>query len=318
MDVQALSLLVDIMDAGNLSRAAVKLGMSRANVSKRLNHFERTLGAELLRRSTRQIEPTELGKQLYAHGKNIRHELMAAKESLANQDCSLRGTVRISVPSGYGQHTMAQWFIAFMQAHPGITLDVIFDNAIEDLVKGAVDVSIRVMNDVPSHLVTYHLGDVEYVACASPAWLQVHGDVQTLADLKQKPLITSEMTAEKLRLAAHTQAERQQLHIRPRLMSANFFFLRDAILQGMGAGLVPQYMVADEMASGQLLKLSLPQQDLAFLRANLYLLHLPARFQTKAHTLLMAFLRSKMAQAASFSAGAAPGLAIPAVQPGAG
>lgn len=315
MDLHALSLLVDIMDAGNLSRAAVKLGMSRANVSKRLNHFERTLGAELLKRSTRQIEPTELGKQLYAHGKNIRHELMAAQESLQNQGCSLHGTVRISVPSGYGQHTMAQWFIEFMQRHPGITLDVIFDNEIEDLVKGAVDFSIRVMNDVPSHLVTYHLGDVEYVACASPGWLRVYGDVQTLTELKQKPLITSEMTAEKLRLAAQTHAVKQQLQIRPRLMSANFFFLRDAILQGMGAGLVPQYMVADEMASGQLVKLSLPQQDLAFLRANLYLLHLPSRFQSKAQAALMAFLRDKVAQEVSPPMVAVPALSTPAALP---
>ncbi len=61
MDVNALGLLVEIIDAGNLSRAAARLGMSRANVSHRLAQFERDLGQQLLRRTTRQIEPTELG-----------------------------------------------------------------------------------------------------------------------------------------------------------------------------------------------------------------------------------------------------------------
>ncbi|WP_284334797.1 LysR family transcriptional regulator [Comamonas sp. NoAH] len=296
MDVNALSLLVDIVDAGNLSRAAAKLGMTRANVSKRLNQFERSLGAELLKRSTRHLEPTELGRQLYAHGKNIRHEVMAAQESLENQGCGLRGTVRFSVPSGYGQHAMAPWFIEFMELYPGITLDVIFDNDIEDLMQGAVNFAVRVMNEVPNHLVSQHCGVVDYVACAAPQWVQQHGDVHTLSALKHRPLITSGMTAEKLRFAAQTEADKRHIHVQPRLMSANFFFLRDAILQGMGAGLVPQYMVDAEIASGQLVRLSLPLQDLAFLRADIYLLFVPARYQTQAQILLMEFLRDKVSQ----------------------
>lgn len=295
MDLNALALLVDIIDSGNLSRAAQKLGMSRANVSKRLNHFEKSLGAELLKRSTRQLEPTALGRQLYAHGKKIRHELMAAEESLQHLGRSLGGTVRLSVPSGYGQHTMAAWLMEFMRRYPEVTLEVIFDNAIEDLVKGAVDFAIRVMGDAPSHLVTHNLGTVEYAACAAPQLVADYGPVQTLASLKQLPLITSELTGEKLKLAG------QSADIRPRLMSANFFFLRDAILQGLGAGLVPDYMVADEIASGHLLRLSVPQRDLAFLRSNLYLLHMPSRYQTKAQQTLMAFLLDK-AQAPAVAA----------------
>jgi len=62
MDLNALALLVDIIDSGNLSRAAQKLGMSRANVSKRLNHFEKSLGAELLKRSPTAHREAETAK----------------------------------------------------------------------------------------------------------------------------------------------------------------------------------------------------------------------------------------------------------------
>ena len=296
MDLHALSLLVDIIEAGNLSRAAHKLGMSRANVSKRLNQFEKQLGAEMLRRTTRQLEPTELGWQLYEHARNIRHELMAANESLENLGRSLSGTVRLNVPSGYGQHMMSQWFMEFMRLHPRITLDVIFDNSLEDLVKGTVDFSIRVLGDVPSNVVAQRLGAVEYVACAAPALVEVMGKPESLAALKKLPLITSRLTEQKMRLAGHTQPAGQHQPVRPRLMSANFFFLRDAILQGLGVGVVPNYMVAQEIAQGTLVQLPLPAEELAFLSAHMYLLYMPSRYQTKAQATLIAFLRDKSAQ----------------------
>ncbi len=295
MDLGALSLLVDIIDAGNLSRAAAQLGMSRANVSKRLNHFERQLGAELLRRSTRQLEPTELGRQLYEHGRAIRHELIAAQESVQSLGKQLGGTVRLSVPSGFGQHTMSAWFVEFMRLYPAITLNVIFDNDIEDLVKGAVDFSVRVMGEAPSNAISHSLGDVEYVACTTPQLARELGMPQTLDQFKDLPLITSELTGQKLLVAGRAGTAGAQSQIRPRLMSANFFFLRDTILQGLGVGLVPRYMVDRELAAGTLLQLPLPPGDLAFLRTTMYLLYMPARYQTRAVSTLIAFLRDKAA-----------------------
>src|SRR6476620_5795877 len=102
MDLQSLTLLVEILDAGNLSEAARRLKMSRANVSSHLNAFERSVGVQLVRRTTRRIEPTEIGLQLYEHGRKIRDELDAARESVAALGQTLQGRVRLSVPSGYG------------------------------------------------------------------------------------------------------------------------------------------------------------------------------------------------------------------------
>lgn len=82
MDLNALTLLVEILDAGNLSKAAQRLKMSRANVSYRLNQLERSIGQQLVRRTTRRIEPTEIGLRLYEHGRRIRNELLAAQESV--------------------------------------------------------------------------------------------------------------------------------------------------------------------------------------------------------------------------------------------
>ncbi|MNN87895.1 LysR substrate binding domain protein [compost metagenome] len=79
-------------------------------------------------------------------------------------------------------------------------------------------------------------------------------------------------------------------------MSANFFFLRDAILQGLGVGLVPHYMVDQDLATGALLRLPLPAEDLSFLRTTMYLLYMPARYQTRAVVTLIAFLQDRAAR----------------------
>ncbi len=299
MNLTSLSLLVDIIEAGNLSKAALRLGMSRANVSHRLNQFERELDQQLLRRTTRQIEPTELGWKLYEHGRAIRLELLAAAESVGSLGQSLQGTVRLSVPSGYGQLAMSAWLTEFMQLHPGVTLEVVFDNDIEDLLEGAVDFAMRVMTEPPAHLVARPMGPVHYVACAAPALVQAHGLLRSLADLREVPLITSNLTGQKLRLAGHQEGGGAELRIRPRLMSANFYFLRDAILQGLGVGVVPDYMVREPLQRGDLVRLPFEPGSLAFLSTNKYLLYMPTRYQTKAIATLIDFLLRKAAEQAT-------------------
>ncbi|MCT9812508.1 LysR family transcriptional regulator [Acidovorax sp. Be4] len=293
MNLANLSLLVDIIEAGNLSKAAVRLGVSRANVSQRLNQFERELDQQLLRRTTRQIEPTELGWKLYEHGRAIRQELLAATESVSSLGQSLQGTVRLSVPSGYGQLTMSSWLTEFMQRYSGVTLEVVFDNDIEDLLEGKVDFAMRVMTEPPPHLVARNMGPVHYVACAAPALAQAGGMPSSLAQLHRVPLITSNLTGQKLRLAGHHVGSSAQLRIEPRLMSANFYFLRDAVLQGLGVGIVPDYMVREPLQRGELVRLPFEPGSLDFLSTNKYLLYMPTRYQTKAIATLIDFLLGK-------------------------
>lgn len=84
-------MLVEILDAGNLSEAARRLKMSRANVSYHLNQFERAVGQQLVRRTTRRIEPTEIGLRLYEHDRQIRNELEAARETVTTLGQTLQG-----------------------------------------------------------------------------------------------------------------------------------------------------------------------------------------------------------------------------------
>ena len=95
MDSQSLTLLVEIIDSGNLSQAARKLKMTRANVSYHLTQLEKAAGVQLVKRTTRRVEPTEIGLRLYEHGRNIHNEMLAAREAITTLGQSLQGRVGI-------------------------------------------------------------------------------------------------------------------------------------------------------------------------------------------------------------------------------
>ena len=295
MDLHALTLLVDILDAGSLSEAARRLKTSRANVSYHLNQFERNLGQQLVRRSTRRIAPTEVGLQLYEHGRKIRDELAAARDTVSTLGQTLQGRVRLSIPSGYGQLVMAPWLIDFKRTHPGIVLDVVFENRVVDLMRDEVDIAVRVMSEPPDQLVARDMGPVRYVACASRAYAEAHGMPTQLEDLCTVPLITSAVVGRQLRLAAYLHGERHEVPLSPTLTSENFHFLRQAIEAGVGVGLVPDYVVQSLIDSGEVLT-ALDDWKLSIFGTRMVMLYMRNRHPTRAASTFVDFILARARQ----------------------
>ena len=298
MDLHTLTLLVEIIDSGNLSQAARKLKMTRANVSYHLAQLEKSAGVQLIKRTTRRVEPTEVGLRLYEHGRNIHNEILAARETITSLGQDLQGRVGISVPSGYGQIVMSQWLIEFKRLYPRIVLDVLFENRVDNL-RDEVDIAIRVMQEPPLSVIARSLGDVRYVACASAAYAQQYSLPQTLMELRASPLITAGVMGRQLRLSAYQEGmERQEVMLEPTLSSEHFPFLREGILAGLGVGLVPDYVVQDKIASSEVLT-TLTEYRLSIFGTHMYLLYLPNRHQTRAVRTCIDFLLAKARGTAS-------------------
>ncbi len=292
MDVNALLLLVDIVDAGNLSQAARKRKMSRANISYHLNQLEQSVGLQLVRRTTRRIDPTEAGLKLYEHGRLIRDELLAAQESMTRLGEGLHGAVRVAVPTGFGQLVMSHWLIEFKRLYPSITLELVFDNRIDDLLRDEVDVAVRVLSEPPPALVARELAHMRHIVCASADYAAQHAMPQVLAELPSVPLITSTVVGRGLRVSAYRGDDRQELALQPTLASENFQFLLEAIQAGLGVGLVPDYVVAQDVAAGRIVT-ALDDWRLSIFGTRLFLLRMPDRYQTLAARTLIDFVVDK-------------------------
>ena len=219
MDTKSLTLLVEILDAGNLSEAARRLKMTRANVSYHLSQLERSVGMQLVRRSTRRVEATEIGLKLYQHGRSIQDELVAARESVQSLGKTPQGKVRLSVPSGYGQFVMTPWLLEFKRDYPDIVLDVLFENSVDDLLRDEVDIAVRIMSEPPQNLVARELGQVRYVACASRAYAEARGCPRCRGP-GAPPVISAAVIGRPLRLSAYGGQPRQHVVLEPTVLCA--------------------------------------------------------------------------------------------------
>ncbi len=301
LDLAGLTLLVDILDAGNLSQAAQRLKTSRANISYHLNQLERAAGVQLVRRTTRRVEATEIGQRLYEHAKVIRNEMLAARETIATLGQGLQGRVGLAVPSGYGQMVMNDWLLDFKRNYPAIVLDVLFENRVDDLIRDDVDVAVRILHEPPPNVVARDMGRVRYLVCATQRWVAQHSAPHTPQALRSVPLITASVPGRHVRLHAWqgerhrneiSPSEQHEVMLEPSLISEHFPFLRQAILADLGVGLVPDYVVAAEMASGEVLHL-LPDWQLSIFGQRIAMCWLPGRHQTRAVRTCIDFLLAK-------------------------
>lgn len=294
MDLNALKLFVEIVDAGNLSAAARRLNTTRSNVSHRLKVFEQEIGVQLLRRSTRRMEPTQVGHALYEHGSRIVREMSAADAAVATLGKSLQGHVRISVPTGLGQLYLGSLLLRFAQEYPDITLEVLFSNRVVDLMASEVDIALRITSDPPGQYVARELARIDWVLCAAPSCLQRKGRPRTPDDLAAHDMISTPVRrGRSLEVKLQRGGQQWETAILPRIQSENFLFLKEAVLSGLGLGVLPYYVVHQEIGSRKLIEV-LPAYSVDVWGDCLYLITAPDRHPTLAARSVVDFLKTEV------------------------
>jgi DNA-binding transcriptional LysR family regulator len=223
----------------------------------------------------------------------IQGELLAARESVTALGQGLQGRVRLSVPSGYGQLVMADWLIDFKRQYPGIVLDVVFENRIEDLLRDEVDIAIRVVPEPPQNLVARELGPVRYVACASSDYAKKNPLPVQLDELQGAPVVTAAVIGRQLRVSAYQGETRREVILEPTLISENFLFLRQAILAGLGIGLVPDYVVQEDVRKGDVVT-TLDDWRLSIFGTQMFMLYMPNRQHTRAIRTFIDFILERV------------------------
>src|SRR5690554_2122277 len=300
IDLNALRLFVTIVDAGNQSAAARQLKMTRSNVSHRLKELEESLGVQLLRRTTHQMELTEVGLGIYQHGVKIMQEMAAAQALVSTAGQAYQGHVRLSVSAGLGLTVLSKLLIDFKRAHPAVTLDVIFTNQVSNLVAQHIDIALRVMSRPPENVNATALASVEWVACCHPDYLALtKHPLDTLEDLKHHDIICSAAVGQPLKLRGRYHGGTRHVELQPAVRSENFVLLKHALLGALGVGFMPLYMVRKELEVGTLVRV-LNYYSLSLFGSRIYMLTTADRFQTLATQALVSFLKSGLTDEALY------------------
>jgi len=294
MNLALVRTLVDIIDAGNLSEAARRRGVTRSQISKELKELERQANAMLIHRTTRHVAPTEAGRILYDHGCRMLAEIRTAQDVIQGLDAGIRGHVRISIPTGLGTSHLGDALIAFQQQHAEVTLRVLYSNRVENPVMDEVDIAIRIIRDIPASEFATEISEIPWKLYAAPSYLANREPIQAPRDLKNCDFLFSPGPTNSpiLRLQSGRQVE--QMTMKARLRSEHMPFLHKAMLAGLGIALLPYYVASSDVQKGDAIVL-LPDWKLIGVQGRLFIHTAQDRHAPRAVRAFAEYLREALA-----------------------
>lgn len=250
MKLDGVTAFVAVAEAGSISEAARRLGLSKSVVSDRLAELERGLGARLVQRTTRKLSLTEDGAAFLERARRITHDVVEAAAEIATRRGELVGPLRISGPVSFGNLHLGPALYPFLAAHPQIELTLDLDDRFVDVAADGYDAVIRHGPIRDSWLVAVRLAPSRRRLVASPAYLAAHGRPRSLGDLQAHRAVLYANRGADWRFTTPDGA----VVVRPRagLRVNNGLVMRDAALAGLGLTLLPSFMIWRELAAGAL------------------------------------------------------------------
>ncbi|MBW3762226.1 LysR family transcriptional regulator [Aeromonas jandaei] len=252
MDLNAALILVRIVDKGSFTAAAQELGMTKAMVSRRIAELEQRLGGRLLYRSTRQLTLTEEGEKYYRHCSKAVEALTEAELMLSASQQEVTGTLKMAVPIETGQLVVGRLVAKFLQAYPGLQVELELTNRVVDPISEGLDAVVRIGDMSDSNLAARRLWSTGRLLCASPAYLARSPAIKRPEDLANHERVTVSSGF----LASHWcfELDGKEVLVDPpsRFRVNNITCAREAAKAGLGLASIPAMLCQEELASGEL------------------------------------------------------------------
>ncbi len=238
---------MEVADAGGVSPAALRLGLSKSIVSRRLARLEAELGVQLLSRSTRGAALTEPGATFRDYAARVCGEIDLAKEMILPSG-DLRGRLRISAPLTFGPSHFAPVLAEMARRHPELHIQACYSDRFVDLIAEGYDCAIRVGYLPDSNLVARRIGRIHGKLVASPAYIEAHGAPETPQDLALHQSLMQGTESWKF------MDGDQIINVRPagRFKADNGTALVAAAVAGIGIAYLPDWVTDEFVASGAL------------------------------------------------------------------
>ena len=250
----AMQVFVAVVDRGSQSAAADALALSRPVVSRYLAELEAWAGARLLHRTTRRLSLTAAGEELLPRCRQVLASVDDMQAAVATSDDAPRGLLRLTVSTSFGQAQLAAAVAAYVQRHPAVSVDMVMLDRAVNLIDERIDLAIRITNDLDPNLIARRLTVCRSVVCASPAYLQTHAAPRHVEDLPRHNCLTHSYFGKSL-WHFERQGEPVAVAVSGNISSNETPSLVQAALAGAGIAMVPTYLAAPLVRSGQLVAL---------------------------------------------------------------
>ncbi|SEJ89737.1 LysR substrate-binding domain-containing protein [Achromobacter sp. NFACC18-2] len=253
--VDDLLLFNEVVEKGGFSAAARVLNMQRSKLSRRVADLETRLGLRLLQRNTRRVSLTPMGEQVYAHAQALAREARTVYDLAATVGDAPAGFLRITAPSPLAVTVLGGLVARFCLAHPNVRVLLDTRDQIIDLIAEGYDLAFRAQASslTDSRLNAHEVAPAPLVLVCNPT--MASAAPRHPRDLAAMPLLAL-ATQDGPRTWRFTgpSGETESVEFQPRCLSSNMDALRAMACAGLGVALVPRYLCAAQLNSGELVQ----------------------------------------------------------------
>jgi DNA-binding transcriptional LysR family regulator len=252
MHIEHLKLFIRIAATHNISSAGNELRLSPAVASAHINKLEAGLGVRLIHRTTRKVSLTEEGKAFLPYAEDVISSVEAARASVGAGSALPIGTLRVAAPASFGRMHILPALTNFLAQYPELQVDLKLSDTIVDLVEGGFDIAIRNSQLKDSSLIARKLAADNRILCASPAYLEKHGEPASPEQLHSHQCITL-MGLDGW--AFNTPKGKIQIKAKGNFRTDNGEAVRDACVNGLGITINSLWSVNKHLQNGELVQI---------------------------------------------------------------
>lgn len=258
-NLRRLTYFVSVVETGSFTAAAERLGITKAVVSQQVARLESEFRTSLLVRTTRKVQPTETGQAFYLRCAMILREAEDAFDELAEGSTEPSGTLRLTAPFDYGVGVVVPVIAAFMQRYPACKVDAILSDQTLNIMTGNIELAIRVGWLAETGLQVRKIGTFRQLLVAAPAMAAQVARLTRPEDIAKLPFVANTALRDPLRWDfSLNENKRQVVNVQASIFLDATLAVREAVCQGAGLSVLPDYAVADDIAAGRLIEV-LPQ-----------------------------------------------------------
>jgi len=250
-DLEAWALFACVIEHRSFSAAAEAVGVSKATVSKAIARLEAQLGTALFHRTSRRLTLTEQGRGLADRARAMRADARAAEEAAQEGAAALAGRVRVSAPMSFGLGHVAPVIARFLAEHPRIEIDLDLSDAVVDIVAQGFDVALRIGQLPDSSLRARRLRPIAMHIVGAPAYFARHGRPSHAAQLAEHRLLGYSNVSGPWHFTGPGDAQVALRSSGP-LTANSGEALLPALCAGLGLAVLPDFIVAADLAAGRL------------------------------------------------------------------
>jgi DNA-binding transcriptional LysR family regulator len=260
MDLNEILVFAKVAETGSFSAAARKLDMPKSTVSRKIADLEQRLGARLIQRTTRRLSLTDAGRAYFEHGARIVAELEEADRAVGNLQDGPRGKLRVTAPLNFG--FLGAIAAAYLARYPEVELELVCTDRVVNLVEEGFDVAIRARALGDSSLIARSLGQVGTLMVADPGYIERRGRPREPKELAKHDCVVFGAGGDRGKWKLRRKTSSVEITVTPRLVVNDFETVHEAVVAGLGIGLIPDFRCAGDLRDRRLERV-LPEWSVA-------------------------------------------------------